>query len=60
MLLTALWFGCPLVELELGEQGAVLVVLLHIQGHIITTLLQTCKLYSSEDGEKIQNHYLKK
>lgn len=32
-LLTALRFGCPLVELELGEQGAILMVLLHIQAH---------------------------
>lgn len=32
-LLTALRFGCPLVELELAEQGAVLMVLLHTRMH---------------------------
>lgn len=34
VVLTALWFGCPLVELELREQGAILLVLLHVQTHI--------------------------
>lgn len=40
-LLTTLWFGCPLVELELGEQGAILVVLLHIQAHGINHFIIT-------------------
>lgn len=35
VLLTALRFGCPLVELELREQGAILLVLLHMEAHMI-------------------------
>lgn len=38
VLLTALGFGCPLVELELREQGAILLVLLHVWAHSISTV----------------------
>lgn len=41
VLLTALWFGCPLVELELWEQGAILMVLLHIQANSINHFIIT-------------------
>lgn len=34
-ILTVVWFGCPLIKLELWKQGSILQVLLHIQGHMI-------------------------
>lgn len=40
-LLTALQFGCPLVELQLGEQGAVLLVLLRT--HTRTRYCRACR-----------------
>jgi len=43
VLLTVLWFGCPLVELEFREQGTILLVLLHIQAQSINYFIITGK-----------------
>lgn len=49
VLLTALWFGCSLVELELGEQGAILLVLLRAQTQRWSiSSLQVKRLHNSQ------------